>query len=333
MHFLQLFSYAFDFVQSTKKQQHFIKGYLSPLAEKLCSQLGYKFNELEEHKVFYYYPLFNFLVNNQNYLILRNRKINDNENKRLILVSVMATLYDDLIDEEKWNAERLYQLVKRELPDAVQNKKSKLIEALDDELNETVRPAAFYQPALQLAIQGQVNSAHQLQNEISYSQILELSKEKCGNSSLLWASLLDEDWRAIEKEIIYLTGFINQIVNDIFDIRKDIEHGVNSIMRKAPDVQTIKDLLIHQFENVHQLVAQLSIETKMKTKFIERLSCIYAYGLVGLGHLQKTEDQFGMPEHWQTEKIPRAMLVTDMAKLKNWWPYCRSILQLTNLKK
>ncbi len=332
MHFFQLFSYAFDFVLSTKKQQRFIKNYLSPLAEKLCKPLGYKFNELEKHKVFYYYPLFNYLVNNQNYLILRNRSIQDSENKRLILVSVMATLYDDLIDEEKWNAERLYQLVKRDLPKELQNKKSKLIEVLDDELNETVQPAAFYATALPLAIHGQVNSAQQLQTDISFSEILDRSKEKCGNSSLLWASLLDEDWSPAEKEIIYLTGFINQIVNDIFDIRKDIEHGVNSIMRKAPSVQTIKSLLIDQFFLAHHLVAQLPIQQNPKTRIIERLSCIYAYGLVGLAHLQKTEEKYGAPQNWRTEEIPRAMLVTDMAKLKSWWPYCKSILLLANLK-
>jgi hypothetical protein len=333
MHFFQLFSYGYDYWSSTRQQQAFIKRYLDPLWRKLSVQTGYQLNELESHKVFYYYPLFNFLANNQNYLVLRNRPITEVENKRLILVSVMATLYDDLTDEENWPAEDLHDLLYRKLDPAKKNKKSNLIEALDDELQTTAKPGRHYQQALEQAIAGQIGSAAQLNPQIGYEAVLELSHQKCGNSSRIWAALLDEDWTATEDAIIYKTGFINQILNDVFDVRKDSLDGVYSILRTAPSVDTVRQLLKDSFWEVHELVRSLPIEPKVQTRFLNRISCFFSFGMVGLHHLQPLEQQYGAPRHWDANSIARPQLVTDMAKMKNWWPYCRYILELANLKK
>jgi len=293
----------------------FIKTFLQPIVERLCTDLHYNLSAKEKKKVFFYYPLFNHIVNCENYLAIKGRRLTVDESKRLAIISVMATLYDDLIDEENWTKDQLFHVLDRTLPVNEQTVKVQLIFALDDELKKIWRPTQRYIDALRLAIEWQVISAKQLHEKISLNEVLHISEEKCGNSSLLWASIMDEDWNENDKRFIYQSGYVGQIVNDLFDAFKDREDGVTTIVRAAPSIATAQEIFMNECRKLHQYILACDEPQQRKLRTINRMAAIHSFALVSLEHLQHTEDTYGTPMDWS--KPLRRELVTDMAFWSN----------------
>ncbi|MCU0321541.1 MAG: class 1 isoprenoid biosynthesis enzyme [Chitinophagaceae bacterium] len=315
MNYCTLSYYAADYGLSAYKQLRFIQSFLKPLVEKHCNRLNYPLSKKEQKKVDFYYPLFNHIVNCENYLCIKGRRLTKAESKRLAILSAMATLYDDLIDEENWEKEQYFQILNRTLSIELQTPKVQLIFALDDELNKIWQPTQAYKNALQLAIEWQVISAKQLQENLSLEETLHISENKCGNSSLLWASILDEHWLPEDEAFIYQSGYVGQIVNDLFDAFKDREDGVFTIVRKAPSIAVAKEIFLSECAKLHQLIEPCNVAKSKQRKTIRRMACIHAFALVSLDHLQNTENKYGLPINWQQPL--RRELVTDMAFWSN----------------
>ncbi len=307
-----------------------MKSFLKPIVDRHCAALNYPLSKKEKKKVDFYYPLFNHIVNCENYLCIKGRRLTLQESQRLAIISAMATLYDDLIDEEDWEKEQYFQILDRTLPLAQQTPKVQLIFALDDELLHYWKPTQQYKDALKLAIEWQVVSARQLHHDISLQEILHISEEKCGNSSLLWASIMDEDWQPEDKQFIYQSGFVGQIVNDLFDAFKDREDGVYTIVRKASSIATAKEIFIKECSRLHQNVLACKVAPSKKTRTIRRMACIHAFALVSLEHLQHTENKYPKPMDWS--KPLRSELVTDLAFWSNKFKLLKYACELAELR-
>ena len=310
MNYFQLLYYTADYGVRIYKQLMFIKSFLLPKVDAACNRFDYHPSKKEKDKIRFYYPLFNHVVNCETYLTIKNRPRSRAETERLALLSVSATLYDDFIDEEKWSSERLMQIFEKKISQANRTPKINVLMAIDDELKSIYTPSAFYNDSLKLAINWQITSAKQLDSDISLAEVLHISKEKCGNSSLLWASILDEQWTEKEKCFIHQSGFVGQLVNDAYDAIKDIQDGGYTYIRKASSVAEAKKIFINECRNLNQTVRDCSIPERNKIKTIRRMACIHAFGLVALTHLEKIDTKYARPIYWQN--IKRSDLITDM---------------------
>ncbi len=331
MNYFQLSYHAADYGISAFKQLQFMKAFLKPIVQKHCTTLNYPLSKKEQKKVDFYYPLFNHIVNCENYLCIKGRRLTLPESQRLAIISAMATLYDDLIDEENWYKEQYFQILNRTLPVELQTPKVKLIFALDDELKNYWQPTQAYQDALKLAIEWQVVSARQLHYDISLAEILHISQEKCGNSSLLWASIMDEEWLPEDKQFIYQSGYVGQIVNDLFDAFKDREDGVFTIVRKTDSIAAAKAIFLQECAKLHQNVLNCSVSKQRKLRAIRRMACIHAFAMVSLEHLQNTEDKYSTPMDWS--KPLRRELVTDMSFWSNKFKLLNYACTLAELRR
>ncbi|MBX2932483.1 MAG: class 1 isoprenoid biosynthesis enzyme [Chitinophagaceae bacterium] len=330
VNYFQLCSYAFDYGLSAYKQLSFMRGYLKPMVDKHCTALNYPLSEKEKKKVGFYYPLFNHIVNCENYLCIKGRRLTIDETKRMAIISAMATLHDDLIDEENWDKETYSKVLDRTLPSNLQTPKVKLIFALEDELHKIWQPTNAYINALKIATDWQIISSKQLDKNISLQETLYISENKCGNSSLLWASVMSEDWLQEDDAFIFQSGFVGQIVNDLFDAFKDREDGVYTIVRKAASIAQAKEIFLRECTKLHQLILQCNVPHIRKVRTIRRMACVHAFALVALEHLQNTENKYGKPMQW--EKPLRKELVTDLAFWSNKFKLLQYACSLAELR-
>ena len=266
----------------------------------------------------------------ENYLCIKGRRLTLEESQRLAIISAMATLYDDLIDEENWDKEHYLQILNKTLPIDLQTPKVQLIFALDNELKNYWQPTQLYTDALKLAIEWQVISARQLHTDISLQEVLLISQEKCGNSSLLWASIMDEKWTEQDKQFIYQSGFVGQLVNDLFDAFKDREDGVYTFVQKTKSIAEAKEIFIKECKKLHQNIVSCNVVESKKLRTIRRMACIHAFALVSLEHLQNTENKYGLPMDWN--KVSRSELVTDLAFWSNKLKLLKYACSLTELR-
>jgi hypothetical protein len=329
MNYFQLLFYAASYCVRIYRQLAFIKSFLLPKVDAACAQFNYHPSEKEAKKIKYYYPLFNHVVNCENYLAIKNRRLSRIETERLGFISVWATLYDDFIDEEKWSKEKLVQIFEKTLPTEERTPKMQVFMAMDDALKRIFTPTDFYKESLKLAIDWQIESAKQLDSKITLEEVLHISDVKCGNSSLLWASILDEDWTAEEKRFIYQSGFVGQLVNDAFDTRKDILDGGYTYIRKTESMAQAKEIFLDACRTLNQTIMACDAPKSNKLKTIRRMACIHAFGLVALEHLQAIDKKYRKPIDW--ENVKRVDLVTDFDFWSNRLKAFKYAVLLANL--
>ena len=329
MNYVGLTLFGLRLTLSGYKQLAFIKSFLEPLVEKHCHRLGYQLPASVKKKVLFYYPMYTVLACAQMYLALKGRKITKEERKRLTLVGAMATLCDDLIDENNFTREQVFDLLSNNLNEDVLDTKVKLLLSLNKELQTFYTLTPAYLSQLKMALQRQAVSAGQSDPNISLEEIVNISREKNGHTSLMFASLLDEEWSNEELQFIYQSAIVGQLTNDSFDIYFDTQEGINTYFNKAPSVKNARQFFLDECTKLHAMVMSCDVPIKNKVRTIQRMSILHAFTLTALDHLQQTEDKRGTPVDWKS--VPRKEMVTDMAKNSNRIKTVRYMKYLSDL--
>lgn len=295
-----------------------------------CETLKYELNALEKKKVFRYYPLLTVCALAENYVLLKGRKLTAIERKRITLMSAMATLCDDLIDEGGWNEQQLLDLLDSKIPYSSLPAKAKLIIAMNEEFKKLHIQTVYWQQ-LRKAFHGQADSIRQHQADLSLEETISIAKEKNGNYCLTVASLIDEAWTETEHQVIYQHGMMGQMTNDIYDTYKDTHEGIHTIVKKVRDVAHLGEIFMAEVRKMQNLVMQIDAPSKRKKKAIARYSCMDAFTMVGIDTLAEVEKKYGHRVDWKS--VPRRDLVPDMAKFRNRIKYFKYVVWLGNVNR
>jgi len=207
------------------RQLAFINRFLKPLVQKHCTRLQYLLSPSEKKKVLFYYPMYTVLACAQVYVCLKGRRLTKNETKRLTLVGAMATLCDDLIDEDQFSRSDIFHLLTAGAGEAGISAKARLLIMLNNELKLLWPLTDAYVQQLNTALEWQSTSERQLNPNISLDEIVHICRHKNGHSSLMFATLVDEQWSSIEKDFIFQSAMVGQLTNDSFDIYFDTNAG------------------------------------------------------------------------------------------------------------
>lgn len=327
MQLLHFFSTGFIYAKRLYKEWKFIQSFLVPLVEQACINCHYTLNKEERKKVLKYYPLLSVCANADNYATLANRELTLLERKKITLMSAMATLCDDLLDEEGWLMEDLFTFLDSlqfQKPLHKPSPKAALILALNENFLTYGIEERYWQQ-LKTAFIAQSDSIKQNQNNLSKEETLQISKEKNGHTSLLVASLMDVNWSANQLKIIYQTGVMGQLTNDIFDTHKDLQTGIFTIISKVDSIAELKQIYSTELVQLHNLIRQLDLPKRKQQKIINNLAPINAFGMVCLHRMAEIESAAGGEVDWNS--LPRKMLIFDMSFFSN------RILYLKYMKK
>jgi hypothetical protein len=130
----QVLSYGLSLTADGYRQLAFINRFLKPLVRRHAHRLGYTLSASERKKVLFYYPMYTVLACAQMYVSLKGRRLTNDENKRLTLVGAMATICDDLIDEDNWTRNEIFMLLSDNIREDGISAKAQLLLALNREL-------------------------------------------------------------------------------------------------------------------------------------------------------------------------------------------------------
>lgn len=329
MNYFRLTVYGLRLTWSGYKQLAFIRSFLKPVVEKHCRRLNYQLSPSEKKKVLFYYPMYTVLACAQMYLTIKGRKLTKDERKRLTLVGAMATLCDDLIDENNFTREQVFNLFSNNFKEEQLNTKAKLLIVLNKELQTFYTLSPEYLSQLKMALQRQTVSVKQSDPNISLQEIVDICREKNGHTSLMFATLLDEKWSNKELQFIYQSAIVGQLSNDSFDIYFDAQEGINTYFNSTPSIRNVRQYFIDECLRLHEKVFACDVPLKNKFRTIQRMSILHAFTLTALDHLQETENKYSPPVDWKS--VPRREMVTDMAKNRNRLKTVRYMRELSNL--
>lgn len=315
MNTFQVLKYGLSLTLDGFRQLAFINNFLKPLVYEHCKKIGYQLTPSERKKVLFYYPMYTVLGCAEMYTTLKGRGLTTDERKRLTLVAAWATLCDDLVDDYNWTQDEVFNLIFNNSQEKGLPGNAKLLIALNNELNRTLKISDKYVEQLKVALQWQSESARQLDPSITIDEIVKICRQKNGNTSLMFATLIDEEWTEQERLFIYNSAIVGQLTNDSFDIYKDTLAGIHTCFNKATSIKQVRNFFLDECKKLHFSVRQCNVPERNKLATIRRMSILHAFTLTALDHLQKTEDKLGAPVNW--EKASRQDMVTDMALYSN----------------
>ena len=141
--------------------------------ENACEKAQHTLTKGERKKTLKYYPLLTICGNADNYVLLKQRRLTKVEKRKLSLMSAMATLFDDLLDEEGWNKEKVKKSFGEGKALEEKSSKAQLLYYLEEEFKKLDIPSD-YNSALENALQAQYDSLQQVNSNLSKEETLTL---------------------------------------------------------------------------------------------------------------------------------------------------------------
>jgi hypothetical protein len=315
MNTAQLLKHGLGLTLDGYRQLAFINSFLKPLVNAHCKRIGYVLTPAERKKVLFYYPMYTILGCAEMYTALKGRGLTADERKRLTLVAAWATLCDDLVDDHNWSRDAVFDIIFNNPKEDNLPGNARLLAALNNEFHKVWKVSDKYISRLKVALEWQSVSAKQLDPAIKLDEIVTICREKNGNTSLMFAALIDEEWTEKELPFIYQSAIVGQLTNDAFDMYKDTQAGIFTYFNKASSVKQVREFFLAECRRLHSLVRACNTPERNKKNTIRRMCILHAFTLTALDHLQQTEDKTGALVDWK--KVPRQDIVTDMALNSN----------------
>lgn len=319
----QLIKYGLSLTFDGYKQLSFIKAFLKPLVNKHCVRLGYSLSPSERKKVLFYYPMYTVLACGQMYVTLKGRRLTKDETKRLTLVGAMATICDDLIDEDRWTRDEIFNLLSNDFDEKSLSTRAQLLVSLNKELKYFWPLSDKYLNQLKIALEWQAVSERQMKPEVTLEEIVHICRNKNGHTSLMFASLIDEQWTDGELDFIFQSAIVGQLTNDSFDMYFDTQNGIRTYFNTAPSISKVKGFFMEECRHLHGLVMKCNTLRKNKLNTIRRMSVLHGFTLTALEQFERTENKYEKPVNWK--QVPRKELVIDMALNSNRFKTLKNI--------
>ena len=284
---------------------------------KLINELKYNagtnnftFNETQIKRISYYCIL--NTITNDWFSTLRGYKVDKIERQTALYIGALTPLSDDLTDDLKIksadildNPDKYNESFHETLP---------LIKYIYSKLKNS-NNSNFLKYAFK-TIQAQDNSLIQLEDEKKdFNSILQITKLKGGASILLYRSALNNPIKTAEKEAIFQSGYVLQLINDMFDIFKDYYNQQQTIFTNTHDIEYCKKIYNQQKDVMISLFSECEYPYKNIKKCLYKISTIIGRGDVCINQL--FENYIRNNQHLKIEEFKRKDFICDMEKISN----------------
>ena len=316
---LQLVDVATTYFYRMYKQMRFVEKNIEPMLLKLFPQYGLSISPYQSLKLFRNYTLYAVCLNAENICLVKGTTISDTERKRISLMSIMASLCDDLIDEHGFTSNDLMDLLNYTLPPQRQTPLVKLIQHINQEFLKLQPIADSYFANLENAFTAQANSLKQ-QQKSSIETIIDLTTQKAATSNVLIGYLLNNDLSEYELLYLKLMGIIGQYTNDLFDIYKDFQQGIYTMPNSVTSYQQMEEILNNNFAELYFSVKQFNLSQSQSKRLWNLSVCLMAFANLAMENIKRVAEEFGNhPASWKN--IPRHKLIVDMEKIPTCWRF------------
>ncbi len=130
-----------------------------------------------------------------------------------------------------------------------------------------------------------------------------------------------------EEQMLFQLGGLMQISNDIFDLYKDQENGIQTLVTTAKDIREIRKLFIALLETGKAAAFKTHYATANIKKFLDIISLgIFSRCFVCLDQLETKQLSSG--NIFSPENYSRKDMICDMDTMQNKW---RSLMYHTKI--
>lgn len=305
-----------------KKEVRWGTAYLKQLEQ----QFDGKFDDRTFNKIIFYYSLKVPAICDA-FLHLYNTTTQRDECERLIHYFICSSVFDNFFDREELTDEEIYNITFNSKNWQSKNFNERIALHSHLLLIDFVKNKEEYFEILKKEYDVQVLSRHQFEATISNEEIKKITVEKGGNAVLLTSYYLNHQATEQEKVVWYKLGCVIQFVNDLFDIYRDLQNGLQTIPNRLTTIDEFKNYYLSLVQDVKKSIQ--NIDVKKSRKLVLKISAmgICALGIIAVEQLEKLQAQHN--HNLSLKTLPRKDLIVDMEKMTNLWKWVKVVYKLS----
>ena len=243
---------------------------------------------------------------------LHGRKSTPVEQERSVHYFICSSLFDNFFDDKLLSIPEIEAItfdprnfIARDFNEkAFLHSHLLLLNAMTDTID--------YLNVLRHEFHAQVESMQQFDVNITDEQIKDITFEKGGNAVLMCRYYLDVNPSVEEEHCWYQLGILIQFSNDLFDIHKDLQDGIQTLAIRCTDAYAIEKMYVEQVKELQQNIAKLPFRKDIKTNFSIVMASAYALGLTAIENLKLIQGNNNQLPDLKT--LSRKHLIIDMEK-------------------
>ena len=314
--FLQTLQIPFSTVLNIKKQKNFI---LKNIRVLLADAIKINDDSLDENdckKILDYYGLAVPAILGEAFCSLRGTPMTDKERLASTCQGAMTGLGDDFFDKQRLSEQGVKKFIENPEQFIGNTASEKLFLVFyKTALNNAPVPAQM-RAQIYKVFYAQLLSKQQDVPGLSYEVIKDVTLRKGAESVLYYRTAFEHPMKKGEEKMLFCIGGLMQLSNDIFDVYKDYQNGVSTIITTAT---TIKE-----FRFYYTALLILSVESAYKSGYSKNKVRKFL-GLINMGVFSRCFvclDQFEKLEKksnhvFDIKKYNRKELICDMDTIEN----------------
>lgn len=259
---------------------------------------------------------------------LHGRRPTKEEKRRFIYYFVCSSLLDDFVDHHLLSQEQLFNISFNCEDFIPQTFNERVFLYAHHFLKNDVKDKAAYDHISKALYEAQVHSEKQYKSKLSEEQIKDITFRKGGYAVQLCSFY--PDYKTGE-ECWYQLGILVQLINDLFDIYKDLQDDVSTLPNRMTNIYDFESLFVSEIDSMKTKIVQLPFSFKKRQKFNLLMAGVYAFGLIAIRQLKKLQGHaISMPD---LKTVTRKDLIVDMEKLGNLYFWFKYTYQHARLSK
>jgi hypothetical protein len=269
-----------------------------------------------QRKRFFTYSVVGVVMFSAALRTLTGKKLRKQQQEISQLFTLLTPIIDDLFDEFAYSVEEI-KAVARQEPQRTDNAWEKIAIKMVQRI-ETLNPFAAHHPLVEKIIDYQAKSQAQEKGNLPEQELREIIYHKGGISvQLNYDVITGAPSTVLEEECFFGLGVIIQLTNDIFDIFKDRNNQLQTLVTDCTDIRLLRNEYNSVVENTFEKIKQLPYSQENIHDFLLQMMVLVSRGRVALDHLE--EAQRTTNHIFQPQSYSRQQLITDMEKIKILW--------------
>lgn len=307
-------------------QRSFLKKNIQPILSEAQKINDGSLDEGDFKKINEYYGLAVPAILGEAFCALHNKKMSAEERMASTSQGAMTGLFDDFFDKQYLTDDIIEDLLSNKI---IEEKRSneKLFDLFYKHALQYVPNKKKMQEALMEVYKAQLESKKQTQDSLSQNEIQSITFYKGGTSLLFYRAAFLPPASAAEEQLIYKLGSLMQLANDIFDVYKDRENKIKTLITEATHIAPVRVLLKELLSTCYLAAYDMGFPRKNVQQFLSILSLgIFSRAFVCLDQLEKNEVTSN--NVFSVHQYSRKQLICDMDRLKNMYQSAREHVRL-----
>ena len=260
----------------------------------------------------------------EGFCVLSGKSMTKEERTALTYLGALTGIFDDFFDKLNTPHNHIKNLIDHPDNTKAHNAHEELFLTFWNKAKENLPSIELSTTVFHRVFDAQVLSQRQTNENLSKEEVKTITFEKGAASIQFYRTVFGQINNEQEYKLIEKIGQIGQLENDIFDVYKDNENQINTLVTSCNRINEIRELYLNIFNQIRTLVYQTTYEETNIENFLRFISTIISRGFVCLDFLEKSEDVIS---GFISKNYLRKALVCDMENpiniLKNLHYYAK----------